>query len=170
MQWVILFLFCVILLVIAIVRRGAFLDTLVWKDGEKTLFEEDAKFESFIRGTSRNKSVFPNTHVVVTNQRIILAQKILFGKRYQIAMALAYGGEGDLLSGADLMGGGIRKLNGEGFMTFNTTLENVHVKEEGGKSFVEVMIPIVDSGPFLAAPKFIIYTTRPQEYAKVFQS
>ncbi len=161
--------FIVILGALSFLRRRAFLDKIRWEEGEKTVFEDDGKFESFFRGNSNIKSVYPSAHIVVTNKRIIFAQKVMFLNRYQISYAINYVDNGPVLTGSDVMGGGITKLNGNGFMTFYTTPDQIRVIEENGKSKVEITVPISNAGPFLAPPRFVIDTMKVGEYVKVLK-
>ncbi len=161
-----LIVFIVILAALSFLRRQAFLDRLRWENGEKTLFEDSGRFESFFRGNNAIKSIYPHAHIVVTNKRIIFTQKVMFLNRFQIAHVINYADKGPVLTGQDIMGGGIFKMNGNGFMTFYTTPDQIRVIEKSGKSEVEITVPISNAGPLLAAPRFVIETMKPEEYVK----
>jgi hypothetical protein len=65
--------------------RKAWLDCLVLADGEQEVYREDIHqmvHRSLLRARGIDENVCPNCRIVVTNQRVIVAQKTLGSARY----------------------------------------------------------------------------------------
>lgn len=85
---VLIIVFILIMTVIAIAYRKSTLDKLVMLPGEEVLFEEPGiKVEQ--RGGPRT-AVFPGCTVLVTNQRIIIAQKVPFSRKPVLKHVITY--------------------------------------------------------------------------------
>lgn len=145
-------------------NRNGFLDKITWLPGEKVLLTDDVKFTGYFRGTKQIKSNFPFGHIVITNQRLLLTQKTIWGGRFKIDYAVDYTHKGEPLSQADMMGGGLFKLGTDGFFTFYTTLDRITSTTENSKPIVQVTVPFPDHGPLMAEPRFVIYTGKGSQY------
>lgn len=83
-------------LLAAVKWRGAYLDKLAELPGENTLFEETGLT---VRQHGNRPTNFIWCTVRLTNKRIIVAQKVLFGERRALRHVIDYsGGEGTSLS------------------------------------------------------------------------
>lgn len=148
--------------------RNSFLDKITWLPDEKVLLTDDVKFAGYFRGTKQIKSNFPFGHIVLTNQRLLLTQKTIWGGRFKINYAIDYTHKGEPLSQSDMMGEGIFKMGDAGFFTFYTTPDRITTTMEDNKPVVQVTVPFPDHGPLMAEPRFVIYTGKGAQYMNLF--
>lgn len=173
--WIALVAFVVILTVLAITKRGekSWLDKFPPLKNEEVLFVDDtAKFTSYFRGTPQIYGMYPGGHVVVTNKRILLAQKALFIKRFRLSFAINYVESGPVLTQQFFMGGGLfkdGKFMEQAHLDFYTSPDRIKFITEKGAQALEITIPFPDPGPLLAEPRFVISTKNIQAYKKIFK-
>ena len=165
-----LVIFAVLIAVVYFLTRGGTwtLDKLVYLPGEKMIFTDDAeRFEAMFRA-KQIKNTFPNAHIVVTNKRILLTQKMLFSKdQYAIRYVINYADQGPELTQKDLMGGALLKARNtkENFLTLYTSTDRMSITDGS----IEITIPFKDHGPLFSEPIFNIFTTHVDTYRSVFK-
>ena len=164
--YIILGIFVVIFVSLVYLARKATLDQLVFLPDEKTLFTEDhVRVESFFRGGEHIKAIYPHSHIVVTNKRIITSQPLLFRKnKFMIEHIIDYTDPKITLDAGDLLGGFMFK---GAYITLPSRLEKIKLVTIKEKTAVEICVPFPNHGPlFRAEPKVIIFTNNPAEYQK----
>lgn len=167
---IVIAVFVGVLVVLAFFGRNATLDKLALNQNEQILLRDDAPWsKEMLRGTDDIFAQFPNVRVLVTNQRIIIGQKILFrSDKYAIRQIIDYTHSGTPLSQTDFMGGALVKSHGQPYMTFYTTPDRVTFSTVDGASLVQITVPFPDHGPLLREPKIVIKTNNIDQYRKIF--
>ncbi len=165
---IVVVLFVAALIFAGFMGKNAFLDKMTWLPDEKQMFVDDAKFRGYFRGVKQIYSIFPMGHIVVTNKRILLTQRTIWGGRYRIDYAINYVDKGPELTEADMLGGALLKMDGAGFPTFFSSPERVTYTTEKNIPVVQVTVPFPNHGPLMAEPRFVIYTKNSDQYKQVF--
>jgi hypothetical protein len=82
-------LFSVFLAIIVLYAKNLTLDRLEYGQDEKIVYEE---YPVRVKDAYRSRSTtYPNSRVIITNYRIILAQKILLSKKFTINFLINFG-------------------------------------------------------------------------------
>lgn len=158
-------LFVIFATVGTILRKNATVEKLGFLPNEQLLFEEDGvRVDQKFRGEGI-ATIYRNAFVRATNQRIIIAQTPWFGKKiHYLISVIHYTGE----KGPDLENYGGIFLKGaassKGFMTFYTTKDQIITDTSRTPSVVQITVPMKDPGPFLKAPRILIYSETPEKY------
>lgn len=148
-------IFFFILIVIAVAYRNSTLDKLPLLAGEKILFEESGVRVE--QDGSPESVIFINCIVRVTDQRIIVAQKMLLSKKYALRHVISYKGISESTS--------LKATFKKGYLNIAITESNFSITESGNSSTVRIDIP--ESA--LTWKQFIVYkTSRKDEYQNLF--
>ena len=122
------------MVVIAYHQRDNYLEKLSIYPGEEILFEDsECKFRS--RQQVGKWALYPMGFIRVTNMRIILTQRYLFGKKHMIRFIINY---------KDVMAGpyhskSIVDVVKKGHQVFNTSLEYISfVHDEKDKDYISI--------------------------------
>lgn len=162
---IIIIIFLILLAIISLVMKkkfkNAYLDKLSLLPGEKVLFEEDG-IKTLTRTVMRG-SLYPKSIVRVTNQRIIIAQKMLFNKTSMpIRFVIHY--HVDVAIPVGFAGGALKN----GYVTFAIKKENVEVVNIGEKEYLEIKPPQLSGGARELPISVRIYSVHPNDYLKLF--
>jgi hypothetical protein len=152
---IVFIIFCIALVTIALFYRNSTLDKLNMLPDENILFQETGKRVE--QSGSPRTVIFINCIVKVTDKRIIIAQKMLFSKKYALRHVIFY----DQMSGSTDLKASFKK----GYLTFNILKNGVHVSESSGEYDIRINIP--ESA--LTRGQYIKYKTSRDDYRKLFR-
>ncbi len=149
-------IFFALLFLIAVVYRGSTLDKLPVPDGEKILFEEiGVRVE---QSGGRRSTVFINCIVRVTDWRIIIAQKILFSKRYALRYVISYSSGSGLLN----LGSALKK----GYLIFHISADSMNIRKEPDAFVITIDIPET----LLTHGQYVKFRTKMgEDYTRIFR-
>ena len=143
--------FAVALAAVAFLMRKSTLDHVTYAPGEAVLREyRGLTVESGSIGPRR--ALFPNCRVIVTDRRIIIAQKMLFVERYQVRYILHLGEGAEASSLA------------KGVVHNGLFRERVRPVREGKRAFLRV---VPEGEGLLTVTDIMIHTENPEELASV---
>lgn len=155
-------LFLVVLVIFSFLQKDNYLEKMVWQPKEEILFEDpQCRFRSFVsrgRGT-----LYIWGHACITNQRILLAQRGLLGKKRVLRFVLPYQKTGVL----SVENPSIWQALKTGHILFYTTKEKIRLGEEKGKPCVTID-PEQSTNSFFEVTQVIIYPSTLQGYRKYF--
>lgn len=151
----VLIIFFLLMILISLFYRHATLDSLVLRESEKVLFEENVpRVEQ--AGAPRSV-VFPGCIVRVTDMRIIIAQKMLLRSRYALRHVIFYRQTDD--------DAGLKQTLLKGYILMSIDRSALKVEQkDGGRAAVSIRIPETP----LTRNQYIVYeTSRADEYMKL---
>ncbi len=155
-------LFIVGMVIFAVLQKDNFLEKLQWLPGEKILFEDShCRFES--KNSQGRGSYYPMGHVCVTNERIILAQRGLFGKKRTLRFILPYGRMQDPQENAGYLKNALKT----GHITFRTHPTRIGFGEKKGKSVITFQ-PLQEATSIFEVAEVKLYPSNVELYKKVF--
>lgn len=154
-ELVVILVFIAVLVFFSIATRKSTLDKLEKLPGEEILFEEEGiRVEQ--AGAPRT-AVFMNCIVRVTGRRIIIAQKMLFGKTYALRHVIIY----DVYSDETDLAQSLRK----GYLNFEVTRSKVKIERDSERCLITIPIP----ASALTGNQYVQYETgKGDEYSRVF--
>ncbi len=141
--------------------KNATLEKIGLMPGEKILLEE-ANIK-IVSCTSPRTVIFPRSVIRLTNQRIMIAQKPLFGSGTGLRFVVQYNSKSELPTG---YGGGALQ---NGFVTFGLLKNGIKIGEDKKAKYLE-LVPDEKSGYMNALPNFVrIYSTKISEYLNIIK-
>jgi hypothetical protein len=151
--WIALLVFVLLLVGVAIAYRNATLDKLPPLPDEEILFEEDGVR---VEQTGNRTALFFGCKVRLTNHRLIVAQKVLFQKKYALRHVVFYD---DLVADGTDLGQSMRS----GYVTTTLRRQDISLHKEDDKTYV--LFPL-DGSALTAGQAVKIHTNHPEEYEK----
>jgi hypothetical protein len=154
-ELIVILVFVAVIVVFSIATRKSTLDKLEKLPGEETLFEEEGiRVEQ--AGAPRT-AVFINCIVRVTSRRIIIAQKMLFGKTYALRHVITY----DVYSDETDLAQSLRK----GYLNFEVTRSKVKLERDSERCLITIPIP----ASALTGNQYVQYETgKGDDYSRTF--
>lgn len=139
--WILVSVFIVVVTIYVLKarKRGSYIHDLQLFENERIIFEND---EADLYAVPRHgKAMFTNyarrknTHIIITDWRIIAAPRMLFSKKYLITHMLWFKPDDSALQECEKISGGLFSV---GYLNFLVSEKNIKTKQEKQHSFLEI--------------------------------
>lgn len=161
--WIALFVFVVLAAVVSVFYRKAVLSKLEWLPGETVLWEQE-KGRYYATYHNGRETMYIGGKVLLTNFRLILAQKVLLQKEHSLHFLLYWRGRGP---GGEMS---LKETMKRGYVEMDVTLESLQlVEDKKGKKLLSLKIPR-EEGTMLLPKEFRIQVEDVEELQKTLES
>lgn len=162
---VVIGIFVVVIIIMSRKWKDINLERLQMLPGEKILFEEGG-LRAETRFRISEDTLLPGAKVLITNRRIIVAQKALFSKQHMIRYVILLKGKG-MGQPPEGIGGGAFQT---GYITYRTESSKISEAEVKNKPCLRIVPSDEDRGRLGIPDEVLIFTSRGSEIKQAIEN